>query len=108
MSSKTFCCDGTLVLIENSREKDLIHVNLAFYLQTYEEWKDMLPDFSEYNWVIPDFVWELSEQIDLGKCFNHHEDLFSLPGLGFLIKDLTHYLLCPQINWPKLYQRWRK
>lgn len=29
----------------------------------------MLPDFSEYNWVIPDFVWELSEQIDLGKCW---------------------------------------
>lgn len=28
----------------------------------------MLPDFSEYNWVIPDFVWELSEHIDLGKC----------------------------------------
>lgn len=27
----------------------------------------MLPDFSEYNWVIPDFVWELSEQIDFGK-----------------------------------------
>ncbi|XP_029003183.1 dynamin-like 120 kDa protein, mitochondrial isoform X5 [Betta splendens] len=35
--------------------------------KTYEEWKDMLPDFSEYNWVIPDFVWELSEQIDLDK-----------------------------------------
>lgn len=30
----------------------------------------MLPDFSEYNWVIPDFVWELSEQIDFGKRFN--------------------------------------
>lgn len=29
----------------------------------------MLPDFSEYNWVIPDFVWELSEQIDLGEFF---------------------------------------
>lgn len=28
----------------------------------------MLPDFSEYNWVIPDFVWELSEHFDLGKC----------------------------------------
>lgn len=39
-----------------------------FFLQTYDEWKDMLPDLSEYNWVIPDFVWELSEQIDLGKC----------------------------------------
>uniref|UniRef100_A0A3P9NIF6 Dynamin-like GTPase OPA1, mitochondrial n=1 Tax=Poecilia reticulata TaxID=8081 RepID=A0A3P9NIF6_POERE len=35
--------------------------------KTYEEWKDMLPDFSEYNWVIPDFVWELSENIDLDK-----------------------------------------
>lgn len=35
--------------------------------KTYEEWKDMLPDLSEYNWVIPDFVWELSEQIDLDK-----------------------------------------
>lgn len=35
--------------------------------KTYEEWKDMLPDFSEYNWVVPDFVWELSEQIDLDK-----------------------------------------
>uniref|UniRef100_A0A674PDR1 Dynamin-like GTPase OPA1, mitochondrial n=1 Tax=Takifugu rubripes TaxID=31033 RepID=A0A674PDR1_TAKRU len=34
--------------------------------KTYDEWKEMLPDFSEYNWVIPDFVWELSEQIDLG------------------------------------------
>uniref|UniRef100_A0AAV2KZL3 Dynamin-like GTPase OPA1, mitochondrial n=1 Tax=Knipowitschia caucasica TaxID=637954 RepID=A0AAV2KZL3_KNICA len=35
--------------------------------KTYEEWKDMFPDLSEYNWVIPDFVWELSEQIDLDK-----------------------------------------
>ncbi|XP_057696421.1 dynamin-like 120 kDa protein, mitochondrial isoform X3 [Corythoichthys intestinalis] len=35
--------------------------------KTYDEWKDMLPDFSEYNWVIPDFVWELGEQIDLDK-----------------------------------------
>lgn len=43
---------------------------MSFYFQTYEEWKDMLPDFSEYNWVIPDFVWELSEQIDFGKCFH--------------------------------------
>ena len=39
----------------------------VFFLQTYEEWKDLLPDFSEYNWVIPDYIWELSEQIDLGR-----------------------------------------
>ncbi|XP_041745688.1 dynamin-like 120 kDa protein, mitochondrial isoform X2 [Coregonus clupeaformis] len=35
--------------------------------KTYEEWKDMLPDMSEYNWVIPDFFWELSKHIDLDK-----------------------------------------
>nr|XP_046157576.1 dynamin-like 120 kDa protein, mitochondrial isoform X2 [Oncorhynchus gorbuscha] len=35
--------------------------------KTYEEWKDMLPDMSAYNWVVPDFVWELSDQIDLDK-----------------------------------------
>ncbi|XP_077573521.1 dynamin-like GTPase OPA1, mitochondrial isoform X3 [Stigmatopora nigra] len=35
--------------------------------KTYDEWKDMLPDFSEYNWVIPDFVWEIGQQIDLEK-----------------------------------------
>ncbi|XP_076007362.1 dynamin-like GTPase OPA1, mitochondrial isoform X1 [Genypterus blacodes] len=35
--------------------------------KTYEEWKDMLPDFSEYNWVVPDFVWELADQIDFEK-----------------------------------------
>ena len=39
----------------------------VIFLQTYEEWKDLLPDFSEYNWVVPDYIWELSEQIDLGK-----------------------------------------
>ncbi|XP_038856724.1 dynamin-like 120 kDa protein, mitochondrial [Salvelinus namaycush] len=35
--------------------------------KTYEEWKDMLPDMGEYIWVIPDFFWELSKQIDLDK-----------------------------------------
>lgn len=40
---------------------------MSLIFQTYDEWKEMLPDFSQYNWVIPDFVWELSEQIDLGK-----------------------------------------
>nr|XP_021332525.1 dynamin-like 120 kDa protein, mitochondrial isoform X6 [Danio rerio] len=27
----------------------------------------MLPDMSEYTWIVPDFVWELSENIDLDK-----------------------------------------
>ncbi|XP_062854054.1 dynamin-like 120 kDa protein, mitochondrial [Trichomycterus rosablanca] len=35
--------------------------------KTYDEWKDMFPDLSEYTWIIPDFVWELSENIDFEK-----------------------------------------
>ncbi|XP_050968426.1 dynamin-like 120 kDa protein, mitochondrial isoform X3 [Labeo rohita] len=35
--------------------------------KTYDEWKDMLPDMSQYTWIVPDFVWELSENIDLDK-----------------------------------------
>uniref|UniRef100_A0A4W4EQB8 Dynamin-like GTPase OPA1, mitochondrial n=1 Tax=Electrophorus electricus TaxID=8005 RepID=A0A4W4EQB8_ELEEL len=27
----------------------------------------MLPDLSEYTWIVPDFVWELSENFDLDK-----------------------------------------
>ncbi|XP_056316113.1 dynamin-like 120 kDa protein, mitochondrial isoform X3 [Danio aesculapii] len=35
--------------------------------KTYDEWKEMLPDMSEYTWIVPDFIWELSENIDLDK-----------------------------------------
>lgn len=29
----------------------------------------MLPDLSEYKWIVPDFVWELDEYIDFGRCW---------------------------------------
>lgn len=32
----------------------------------------MLPDLSDYTWIVPDFVWELSENIDLGVCDRRH------------------------------------
>ncbi|XP_061098204.1 dynamin-like 120 kDa protein, mitochondrial isoform X3 [Conger conger] len=35
--------------------------------KTYEEWKDMIPDFSEYKALVPDFIRELNERIDLEK-----------------------------------------
>ncbi|XP_056109977.1 dynamin-like 120 kDa protein, mitochondrial isoform X3 [Rhinichthys klamathensis goyatoka] len=35
--------------------------------KTYDEWKDMFPDMSQYTWIVPDFIWELSENIDLDK-----------------------------------------
>ncbi|XP_053354692.1 dynamin-like 120 kDa protein, mitochondrial isoform X5 [Clarias gariepinus] len=35
--------------------------------KTYDEWKEMLPDMSQYTWIVPDFVWEIGENIDLEK-----------------------------------------
>uniref|UniRef100_A0A3B4TLW4 Dynamin-like GTPase OPA1, mitochondrial n=1 Tax=Seriola dumerili TaxID=41447 RepID=A0A3B4TLW4_SERDU len=60
--------------------------------KTYEEWKDLLPDFSEYNWVIPDFVWELSEQIDLklAKALPEIEEIAKLlPDLDKIGENFT-------------------
>uniref|UniRef100_A0A668AT44 Dynamin-like GTPase OPA1, mitochondrial n=1 Tax=Myripristis murdjan TaxID=586833 RepID=A0A668AT44_9TELE len=61
--------------------------------KTYDEWKDMLPDFSEYNWVIPDFVWELSEQIDfekLAKALPEIEEIAKLlPDLDKIGENFT-------------------
>uniref|UniRef100_A0A7N8YB41 Dynamin-like GTPase OPA1, mitochondrial n=1 Tax=Mastacembelus armatus TaxID=205130 RepID=A0A7N8YB41_9TELE len=61
--------------------------------KTYEEWKDMLPDFSDYNWVIPDFVWELSEQIDfekLAKALPEMEEITKLlPDLDKIGENFT-------------------
>lgn len=53
----------------------------------------MLPDFSEYNWVIPDFVWELSEQIDfdkLAKALPEMEEIAKLlPDLDKIGENFT-------------------
>uniref|UniRef100_A0A8C5PSJ1 Dynamin-like GTPase OPA1, mitochondrial n=1 Tax=Leptobrachium leishanense TaxID=445787 RepID=A0A8C5PSJ1_9ANUR len=38
--------------------------------KTYDQWKEMFPDLSEYKWVVPDFVWELDEHIDFDKIRN--------------------------------------
>ncbi|XP_072264319.1 dynamin-like GTPase OPA1, mitochondrial isoform X2 [Pyxicephalus adspersus] len=35
--------------------------------KTFDQWKDMFPDLSEYKWIIPDFIWELDEHIDFDK-----------------------------------------
>ncbi|XP_064186301.1 dynamin-like 120 kDa protein, mitochondrial isoform X6 [Anguilla rostrata] len=49
--------------------------------KTFDEWKDMLPDLSEYSWVVPDFVWELNEHFDLEKIANALPDLEELAKL---------------------------
>ncbi|XP_060776110.1 dynamin-like 120 kDa protein, mitochondrial isoform X2 [Neoarius graeffei] len=43
--------------------------------KTYDEWKDMFPDLSEYTWIVPDFVWELGENIDLEKLASALPDM---------------------------------
>ncbi|XP_044526816.1 dynamin-like 120 kDa protein, mitochondrial isoform X4 [Gracilinanus agilis] len=35
--------------------------------KTFDQWKDMIPDLSDYKWIVPDFVWQLDEYIDLEK-----------------------------------------
>ncbi|KAM3834883.1 dynamin-like GTPase OPA1, mitochondrial isoform 2-T3 [Vipera latastei] len=49
--------------------------------KTYNQWKDSLPDLSEYKWIVPDFLWEIDEHIDfekLKKALPDSEDLAKL------------------------------
>ncbi|XP_019388478.1 PREDICTED: dynamin-like 120 kDa protein, mitochondrial isoform X4 [Crocodylus porosus] len=49
--------------------------------KTYDQWKDMMPDLSDYKWIVPDFVWDLDEFIDfekLNKALPDAEDLARL------------------------------
>ncbi|XP_019341964.1 dynamin-like 120 kDa protein, mitochondrial isoform X4 [Alligator mississippiensis] len=49
--------------------------------KTYDQWKDMMPDLSDYKWIVPDFVWDLDEFIDfekLNKVLPDAEDLAKL------------------------------
>ncbi|XP_018119140.1 dynamin-like 120 kDa protein, mitochondrial isoform X7 [Xenopus laevis] len=35
--------------------------------KTYDQWKEMFPDLSEYKWIVPDFIWELDQHINFDK-----------------------------------------
>ncbi|KAM5292668.1 dynamin-like GTPase OPA1, mitochondrial isoform 1-T1 [Ctenodactylus gundi] len=35
--------------------------------KTFDQWKDMIPDLSDYKWIVPDIVWEIDEYIDIEK-----------------------------------------
>uniref|UniRef100_A0A803Y1D8 Dynamin-like GTPase OPA1, mitochondrial n=1 Tax=Meleagris gallopavo TaxID=9103 RepID=A0A803Y1D8_MELGA len=49
--------------------------------KTYDQWKDMMPDLDEYKWIIPDFIWELDEHIDLEKLIKALPDADDLAKL---------------------------
>lgn len=35
--------------------------------KTFDQWKDMIPDLSDYKWIVPDIIWEIDEYIDIEK-----------------------------------------
>ncbi|XP_068939391.1 dynamin-like GTPase OPA1, mitochondrial isoform X2 [Petaurus breviceps papuanus] len=49
--------------------------------KTFDQWKDMMPDLSDYKWIVPDFVWQLDEYIDLEKLSKALPDSESLAKL---------------------------
>ncbi|XP_063264108.1 dynamin-like 120 kDa protein, mitochondrial isoform X3 [Prinia subflava] len=53
--------------------------------KTYEQWKDMMPDLEDYKWIVPDFIWELDELVDIEKL------LKALPDADDLAKLLPDF-----------------
>ncbi|XP_066097805.1 dynamin-like GTPase OPA1, mitochondrial isoform X4 [Saccopteryx bilineata] len=61
--------------------------------KTFDQWKDMIPDLSDYKWIVPDFVWEIDEYIDLEKIrktLPNSEDLAKLaPDFEKIVESLS-------------------
>ncbi|XP_044144697.1 dynamin-like 120 kDa protein, mitochondrial isoform X5 [Bufo gargarizans] len=53
--------------------------------KTYDQWREMFPDLSEYKWIVPDFVWDLDEHINFDKLSK------ALPDSEQLAKLLPDY-----------------
>uniref|UniRef100_UPI00398F77C3 dynamin-like GTPase OPA1, mitochondrial isoform X2 n=1 Tax=Pristiophorus japonicus TaxID=55135 RepID=UPI00398F77C3 len=61
--------------------------------KTYDQWKEMVPDLTEYKWIIPDFIWKLDEHIDLEKIrkiFDDAELAKLLPDFDKVGESLNH------------------
>ncbi|XP_030716404.1 dynamin-like GTPase OPA1, mitochondrial isoform X2 [Globicephala melas] len=61
--------------------------------KTFDQWKDMIPDLSDYKWIVPDIVWEIDEYIDLEKirkALPDSEDLAKLaPDFDKIVESLS-------------------
>ncbi|KAM6222761.1 dynamin-like GTPase OPA1, mitochondrial isoform 4-T4 [Rhynchocyon petersi] len=61
--------------------------------KTFDQWKDMIPDLSDYKWIIPDIVWEIDDYIDfdkIRKALPNSEDLAKLaPDYDKIIESLS-------------------
>nr|XP_004654311.1 dynamin-like 120 kDa protein, mitochondrial isoform X4 [Jaculus jaculus] len=61
--------------------------------KTFDEWKDMIPDLSDYKWIVPDIVWEIDEYIDfekIRKALPSSEDLAKFaPDMDKIVESLS-------------------
>ncbi|XP_020037290.1 dynamin-like GTPase OPA1, mitochondrial isoform X3 [Castor canadensis] len=61
--------------------------------KTFDQWKDMIPDLSDYKWIVPDIVWEIDEYIDfekIRKALPNSEDFAKLaPDLDKIVESLS-------------------
>ncbi|XP_014698891.2 dynamin-like GTPase OPA1, mitochondrial isoform X2 [Equus asinus] len=61
--------------------------------KTFDQWKDMIPDLSDYKWIVPDIVWEIDEYINLEKirkALPNSEDLAKLaPDFDKIVESLS-------------------
>ncbi|XP_037694031.1 dynamin-like 120 kDa protein, mitochondrial isoform X4 [Choloepus didactylus] len=61
--------------------------------KTFDQWKDMIPDLSDYKWIVPDIVWEIDEYIDfekIRKALPNSEDLAKLaPDFDKIVESLS-------------------
>uniref|UniRef100_A0A8C0GG58 Dynamin-like GTPase OPA1, mitochondrial n=1 Tax=Chelonoidis abingdonii TaxID=106734 RepID=A0A8C0GG58_CHEAB len=80
--------------------------------KTYDQWKEMLPDLSDYKWIVPDFIWELDEHIDfekLSKALPDAEDLAKLlpdfDKIGESLSSLKGFFSPGENNFSLKYQR---
>ncbi|XP_015991838.1 dynamin-like 120 kDa protein, mitochondrial isoform X4 [Rousettus aegyptiacus] len=61
--------------------------------KTFDQWKDMIPDLSDYKWIVPDIVWEIDEYVDfekIRKALPNSEDLAKLaPDFDKIVESLS-------------------
>lgn len=61
--------------------------------KTFDQWKDMIPDLSDYKWIVPDIVWEIDDYIDIEKIIKslpNSEDLAKLaPDFDKIVESLS-------------------
>ncbi|MFT7818844.1 dynamin-like 120 kDa protein, mitochondrial isoform X2 [Arapaima gigas] len=61
--------------------------------KTYDEWRDMIPDVSQYKWIVPNFIRDMKDRIDLEKFTSILPDLEELakllPDLGKVGENIS-------------------